>query len=130
DGKDLVAGVEQLVTGLLDEVDRLEAGHFLGGAGVDVLDLGVRVGAAKDDGVQHTGAVDVEAVFGPAGGLFGAVEAVDARAEQAGFFGPGDRHGSASLLAQGRDGVSHLFVGAAAADVAGERLFHFRGGDV
>ena len=65
----------------------LTPGIFSAAVGVDALDLGVGIRAAQDEGVQHAGAVDVEAVLGLAGGLVGAVEARDLGADQAAFFG-------------------------------------------
>ena len=79
---------DQPVAGDADDGDRLEAGRLPGGRGVDALDLGVGVGAAEDRAVQHPLAVDVVAVFRPAGGLGGAIEPLDSRAEQPSLFGP------------------------------------------
>src|SRR5207253_2967160 len=69
-------------------------------------------------------------VLGSAGGLGGAVDPGHTGADETALFGPAGCHGSASLLLrQGCDGVAHLFVGAAAADVAGEPLLDLlRGG--
>ena len=97
---DLVAGVKQLLAGSGNDVDRLDAGHLLGGGRVEGLDLGVSIGRAEDGGLEHAGAIDVIAIFGSAGRLVGAVEAIDLGADDTAFFGPGECHGYASLVAR------------------------------
>ena len=73
--------------------------------------------------MQHARAVDVEAVLRLAGRLVGAVEALDLGAEQAAFFGPTCLPWlSLPSWSQLVDGVAHLLVGAAAADVAGQAV--------
>src|SRR5262249_21540354 len=79
---------------------------------------GAGVWAAQDAGVQQATRVLIVAVASSAGGLVRTVEPLNPGAEQSAFLGP--RHGSASslLFAQRVNGLAHLFVGAAAADVA------------
>src|SRR5262249_47961152 len=89
-----------------------------------VLALGGGVRAAEDHSVQHARPVDVVAVLGAPGGLLGGVDALDLGAEEPSLLGPTlFGHGSAPLLAELGDGVPHLLVGAAAADVAAEPFF-------
>src|SRR5439155_283349 len=90
-------------------------------------DGGAGVGAAQDAGVQQPGAVDVVAVPGAPGGLVGAVEARDLGADESALLRP--RHGLAPpfLVAQRVNGVTHLFVGATAADVAGQAALDLGG---
>ena len=76
DADDLVTGVVEFAAGLGDDVQRLEAEGLLGAAGVEAFDAGVGVRRAQDAGMEHPGAVDVEAVRAAAGGLFGSVEAL------------------------------------------------------
>ena len=50
---DVVALVAEGRPCLGDQRDRLDAGHLLGGRGVDRLDLGVGVGAVQHHGEEH-----------------------------------------------------------------------------
>ena len=79
---DLVARPEDFRSRLLHDLDGLHAGHLLGGAGIDALDAGMRVGAAHDLARQQPVGVVVVGVLGAAGGLGRAVDARDPLAEQ------------------------------------------------
>jgi len=87
-GQDLIAGVEDLLSGFQDQVEGSKAGHLLGGAGVDVLDPGMSVRAAQNEGVQHPRTVDVVGVLGLAGGLGGPVQPLDLGADDSAFLRP------------------------------------------
>src|SRR5262249_44507861 len=60
---------------------RLEAGHALGRREIDRHDAGVRVRRADDARVEHARTRDVEGVLRASADLVGAVEALDARAD-------------------------------------------------
>ena len=94
EGQDFVAGEEEFLSLFFDDVDGADAGHLLGGGGVDRLDGGVGVRRAQDAGVQHADAVDVEAVFRLAGRFGGAVDAAMFFADEAALFGPSGSHES------------------------------------
>jgi hypothetical protein len=74
-------------------MDCLDPWHLLGLAGIQRDEASVSMGRSQDNGVQHAGAINVETVFGAAGGFFGAVQALNSRAQEASFFRPGICHG-------------------------------------
>src|SRR5262249_62406489 len=88
----------------------------------------MRIWAAQRDAVQHARAIDVIAVLRGPGRLGWAVDARMLFADQAAFFRPW--HGLTpfpfpvrrGLAAERGDGVAHLLIGSAAADVAGQAL--------
>src|SRR5215510_16554925 len=90
DGENLVARPMDLLAGLLSDLDGFHARHLLGDARVYADDPGMRVWRAHDLTEKHSGAVDVESVFRPAGDLVRAVDARDALADVSAFvfFGP------------------------------------------
>ena len=88
-GGDVVALVAEGRPGVGDGRDRLDAGHLLGGRGVDRLDLGVGMRAIEHHAEKRSLGPDVAGILGAARCLGQAVEPGDAGADQAGILGPG-----------------------------------------
>src|SRR5262249_26788782 len=81
----------------------------------------------QDAGLEQALGVDVVAVLGAPGRLIRPVEARELLANHAAFFRPGICHGLALLpfAAQCGNGVAHLLVSPATADVAGQAALDF-----
>src|SRR5205085_9107392 len=99
-----------------------QAGHRLRRGRVAVSDAGGGVGAAQNARVQHALQVLVVAILGATGGLGGTIEALNLGADNPAWCWPW--HGLIPpLIAKRVDGVPHLFIGAATADVARQPSF-------
>ncbi len=77
-----IARPEDFRPGGLNDSDGLDAGHFLGGGGVDAGDTRMRIGAAKDLSSEQAVGIVVVGVFGAAGNLYRAVNSRNALAQQ------------------------------------------------
>ncbi len=98
DRDDLGAGEieDGVIRGCRDAPQGTKAGQLLGGLRVDRANAGPGMGAAQYLGEQHAGAIDVEAVFGPAGGLIGTIQPLMLATDDAANGGPG--HGTSPFV--------------------------------
>ena len=77
DSDDFVASPENLHAWALDDFDRFHARHFFRGAGINADDFGVGVRTAQDFAGQQSLRVVVVGIFRAAGGLGGAIDAIN-----------------------------------------------------
>src|SRR5262249_50048673 len=75
--------VEDFVSHLDHRLYGADALHLFSFAGIDALDSGVGVRADDELGHEHARPVHVVGILGPAAGLFGPVQPVEALADQA-----------------------------------------------
>ena len=80
-GGDFLAVPLEFCAGGGDHVDRFDAVHLLGGAGIDRGDAGMAVRAGEVGAVQQILHLEVRGVLGAAGGLLRTVEALEGLAD-------------------------------------------------
>ena len=107
-------------------VDRFDAVHLLGGAGVDRRDRAVRDVAALERQVLHAGDLEVVDVGAAALDQARVLAALDALADQLRQNGSRSRHGYLAAFRRRvrgvLNGVDDVLVAGAAAEVAGDAL--------
>ena len=82
EGHNLLPGPEHFLPFRHDNHDALHARHLFRRAGVDFRDFGVRVRRNRHFAPEHSRAIDVVGIFRPARRLFGAVDPLDALADE------------------------------------------------